>query len=113
MNHSKTSSPQFSHKNKATDFFMKLLISITGMIAHKHGDVRYAHYSLDIFSTNSNHTIESLAKLFWDLEKPPKYSSRELFAGAKSAPLFDAMLIVVNVCFKSLPPLLVDHVFTK
>ena len=28
---------------------MKLLVAITGMIAHGHGDVRYAHYGLDIY----------------------------------------------------------------
>jgi len=38
MDHSKTASPHFSHKNKATDSFMKLPIAVTGMIAHGHGD---------------------------------------------------------------------------
>ena len=38
-NHLKTASPHFSHKNKATDSFMKLLIVVTGMIVHGHGDI--------------------------------------------------------------------------
>jgi hypothetical protein len=87
MDHSKTASPQFSHKSKSTDSFMKLPVSITGMIAHGHGDVRYAHYGLDIYPTDSNHTIGSFAQLLRDLESPPKCSSRELFAGGRSSPL--------------------------
>ena len=68
MDHSKTASPHFSHKSKATESFMKLPIAITGMIAHGHGDVRYAHYGLDIYPMNPNHTIGSIAKLLRDLE---------------------------------------------
>ena len=60
MDHSKTSSPHFSHKSKHIDSFMKLPISVTGMIAHGHGDIRYAHYGLDIFPTDSNHIWDQL-----------------------------------------------------
>jgi hypothetical protein len=48
---------EMSYKNKAIDSFTKLLIAVTGMIAHRHGDLRYAHYRLDIYLSNSNHTI--------------------------------------------------------
>ena len=70
MDHSKTSSPHFSHKSKHMDSFMKLPISVTGMIAHGHGDIRYAHYGLDIFPTDSNHTVGSIVKLLRDLKLP-------------------------------------------
>jgi hypothetical protein len=43
MDHSKTVCLHFSHKNKTVDSFMKLLVVVTRMIAHGHGDVRYAH----------------------------------------------------------------------
>ena len=86
MDHSKTSSPHFSHKSKHMDSFMKLLVYVTGMIAHGHGDVRYAHYGLDIFPSDSNHTVGSIAKLLRDLELPPKHSSRELFLGSRTEP---------------------------
>ena len=102
MDHSKTSSPHFSHKSKHMDSFMKLPISVTGMIAHGHGDIRYAHYGLDIFPTDSNHTVGSIAKLLRDLELPPKYSSRELFFGSGSAPLFTALLAGAEMCTSSL-----------
>ena len=39
MDHSKIALPHFSHKNKNTESFMKLLVSVTGMIAHRHGDI--------------------------------------------------------------------------
>jgi len=39
MDHSKTASPHFAHKTKATDSFMKMPVVVTGMIAHGHGDV--------------------------------------------------------------------------
>ena len=60
MDHSKTSSLHFSYKSKHMDSFMKLPISVTRIIAHGHGDVRYAHYGLDIFPTDSNHTVGSI-----------------------------------------------------
>ena len=63
MDHAKTASPVFSHKSKQLDGLTKLLVTVTGMIAHGHGDVRYAHYGLDIFLHDSNYTVGSLAKL--------------------------------------------------
>ena len=68
MDHSKIASLHFSHKSKATESFMKLPVAITRMIVHGHGDVRYAHYGLDIYPMNPNHTIGSIAKLLRDLE---------------------------------------------
>ena len=101
MDHSKTLSPHFSHKSKHMDSFMKLPISVTGMIAHGHGDIRYAHYGLDIFPSDSNHTVGSIAKLLRDLKLPPKHSSRELFSGSRTAPLFTALLAGAEMCTSS------------
>ena len=75
MDHAKTASSVFSHKSKDLDGLVKLPLSVTGMIAHGHGDVRYAHYGLDLFPHDSNYTIGSMAKLLRDLELPPKSSS--------------------------------------
>ena len=85
MDHSKTSSPYFSHKCKHMDSFMKLPIFVTRMIAHGHGDICYAHYGLDIFPSDSNHTMDSIAKLLRDLELPPKHFSCELFSRSRTA----------------------------
>ena len=81
MDHAKTTSPVLSHKSKELDSLMKLPMFVTGMIAYRHGDVRYAHYGLDIFLHDSNYTIALMAKLLRDLEEPPKSSSRLLFVG--------------------------------
>ena len=75
MDHAKTASPDFLHKSKDLDGLVKLLLSIIGMIAHGHGDVRCAHYGLDLFPHDSNYTIGSMAKLLRDLELLPKSSS--------------------------------------
>jgi hypothetical protein len=49
------------------------------MLAYGHGDVRYAHYGLDLFALDSNYIVSSLAKLLQDLEMLPKSSSYQLF----------------------------------
>ena len=113
MDHSKTSSLHFSHKSKHMDSFMKLPVSVTGMIAHGHGDIHYAHYGLDIFPSDSNHTVGSIAKLLRDLELPPKHSSCELFSGCRTAPLFTALLARVEMCTSSLPPLVTEEVLAQ
>jgi hypothetical protein len=105
MDHSKTASPHYSHKNKGTDSFMKMPVAVTGMIAHGHGDVRYAHYGLDIFPTDSNHTVGSIAKLLRDLESEPKASSRKLLVKDDLIHrLSKAILEGSEVCVDSLPP---------
>ena len=109
MDHSKTSSPHFSHKSKHMDLFMKLPISMTGMIVYGHGDIRYAHYRLDIFPSDLNHTLGSITKLLRDLELPPMHSSRELFL----ASLFTALLVGSKMCTSSLPPQVAEQVPTK
>jgi hypothetical protein len=105
IEHSKTTCPHFSHKNKVVDSFMKLPVVVTGMIAHGHGDVRYAHYGLDIYPSDSNHTVGFIAKLLRDLESPPLYSSRRLFVGEGSSLLSQALLTGVDMCNGSLLPL--------
>jgi hypothetical protein len=106
MDHSKTTCPHFSHKNKAVDSFMKLPVAVTRMIAHGHGDVRYAHYGLDIYPSNLNHTVGSIAKLLRELESLPMYSTRQMFVGGGSSPLFQALLTGAAMCEGSLllPP---------
>ena len=105
MDHAKTAFHVFSHKSKDLDGLVKLPLSVTGRIAHDHGDVRYAQYGLDLFPHDSNYTIGSMAKLLRDLELLPKSSSRELFVGSRSTNLFKAILKGAKMCEASLPPL--------
>ena len=104
MDHAKTASLVFSHKSKELDSLVKLPVSVTGMIAHGHGDVRYAHYGLDIFAHDSNYTTRSMAKLLRDLEGPPKSSSHQLFVGSGSTALFRGILKGAEMCEASLAP---------
>ena len=63
MDHAKTTSLVFSHKMKHLDGLTKLPFSMTGMLAHGHGDVKYAHYELDLYPHDANYTIGSFAKV--------------------------------------------------
>jgi hypothetical protein len=101
----KTASPHLSHKNKSTEAFMKLPVSVIGMIAHRHGDIRHAHYGLDLYPADSNHTVGSVAKVLRDLEDVPKFVSRQIFPDIHASALFEALLEGGNVCNSSLPPL--------
>jgi len=92
MNYAKIASLVFSHKSKQLDELTKLPVLVTGMIAHRYGDVRYAHYGHDIFMYYSNYIVGSLAKLLRDLELPLTYSSRKLFIWLESIPLFEVVL---------------------
>ena len=113
MDHSKTLSPHFSHKSKHMDSFMKLLISIIGMIAHGHRNIHYTHYGFDLFPSDLNHTKGSIAKLLRDLELLPKHSSRELFSESRTAPLFTALLTGAEMCTSSFPLQVAEQVPAK
>ena len=58
---------------------------------------------MDIFSSDSNHIMDSIAKLLRDLELPPKHSSHELFLRSELPPLFHALLAGVEMYTISLP----------
>ena len=94
----------FSHTTKHLDGLTKLFLSVTGILAHKYGDVRYAHYGLDLYPNDANYIIRSFAKLLQDLELPPKSLSGALFQNSQSTPLYEALLHSVEVCVSSLPP---------
>ena len=104
MDHSKTTSLVYSHKNKQIDSYMRLPIAVIGIIAHGHGDYWYAHFGINIYPHDSNHIVGSIAKLLGELENPPKYSSREFFEGGRSWPLFYAILKGFEICESSLLP---------
>jgi hypothetical protein len=72
------------------------------MISHSHGDVKYVHYGLNFYHSDANHTVGSFAKLLRDLEKPPVHSSRVLFDGCGTTPLYQTVLAGKEVCISSL-----------
>jgi hypothetical protein len=79
---------------------MKLPVSVTSMIAHGHG----AHYGLDLYPADSNHTVASVAKVLRDLEDVPKFVSRQIFPDSHASPLLEALLEGGNVGNSSPPP---------
>jgi hypothetical protein len=74
----------------------------SGMIAYGHVDVKYAHYGLDFYPGDANHTVGSFAKLLRDLKKPPMSSSRVLFVDYGTTPLYEVVLAGKEVCLSSL-----------
>ena len=85
-------------------------VYVADMIAHGHGDVKFAHHALDLYPVDSNHMIGLFARLLHDLEKPPAYSSRLLFENTGSTPLYKAVLDGKDVCMHSLPEPPSEHV---
>jgi hypothetical protein len=72
------------------------------MIAHGYEDVKFAHFSLNLYLGDSNHTVGSVAKLLHDLEKPLVSLSEVLFENSGSIPLFDVVLKGKEDCIESL-----------
>jgi hypothetical protein len=64
MDTAKTALPRMQVTTKATQGLGQLPMSVTGMVAHGHGNGAYAHYALACWPGDSNATISSLAKLF-------------------------------------------------
>ena len=56
----------------------------SGMFAHGHVDVKYAHYGLDFYPGDANHTVGSFPKLLRDLVSQP------LLAPLDHLPTFDS-----------------------
>jgi F0F1-type ATP synthase membrane subunit a len=102
MDHAKIIFPCLASKNKSIDAFMRLPVVVTGMIAHGHGDGKYAHFLLDFNSCDSNYTMGLIAKLLRDLEKPLTSSLRILFENSEATPLFIVVLRRKEVCMSAL-----------
>lgn len=50
---------------------MTLWVVFVAMVAHIHGDVKFAHYDLNFYPVDSKHIIQSFAQLLHDLVKTP------------------------------------------
>ena len=102
MDHAKIASPYFASKTKSIDSFMQLPLAMTRMIAHGHGNVKFAHFSLELYPDNSNHIVGSIAKPLRDLEKPPESLSEVLFKYSGSTLLFYVVQKGKEDCIESL-----------
>ena len=68
------------------------------MIAHGHVDMKYAHYCLDFYHGNANHTIGTFAKFLRNFERPPTSSSCVLIVGCGTTQIYEGK----EVCLSSL-----------
>jgi hypothetical protein len=71
---------------------------MTSMIVHGHGDIWYVHYDLDMYPSNSNNSVDTLAEVLRDLEDVPKFASRQIFPNTHVSPLCNALLEGSNIC---------------
>ena len=70
-----------------------LWVVLIGMIAHDHGNVKFVHYTLQLYDlADLNHTIGPYAQFLRDLEKQPTYFLRSLFENVGLTPIFKAVL---------------------
>ena len=106
MDHGKIACSCFASKNKDIVMLTKLRLFVTCMMAHGHGDERYAHYALDMYPRDCNHIVGSFARLLRDLEESPMSSSRHLFYGVGQSPLYRVVLHGSDICLEGLraPP---------
>ncbi len=63
MDHAKTMFPRLQVCNKMISSLGQLKITFMGMIAHGHGDERYAQYFNEMWPNDPNFTIGSLLQL--------------------------------------------------
>ncbi len=71
MNHYRTIFFFFQMKNKMVFELGHLLVTLTRMIVHGHGDETFTHHSNELWPNYPNFMIGSLLHLFRNLEKEP------------------------------------------
>jgi hypothetical protein len=76
MDHTKTTIPRMQRHTKATAGLGQILISLTGMLTHGHGDGAYTHYATAFWPGDSNFTISSIFRVVQALERPLVRSQR-------------------------------------
>ncbi len=79
MDHSKTTLPRLQVKNKMVVGLSQLLITLTKMIVHGHGDEAFAQYSNELWPNDPNFTIGFHLCLLQTLEKEPICELQRLF----------------------------------
>jgi hypothetical protein len=79
MDSNKTAIPRMQVTTKLTAALGQLPINVIHMVTHGHGHGAYAHYSTDLWPTDSNYTISSLARLIRRLEEQLVRVSRDTF----------------------------------
>ena len=111
MDTQKTTLPRMRVITKGTSGLGKLPMSVTGILAHGHGDGAYAHYGTSFWLRDSNYTISSLCKVLRALEKPLVCEYKLLFPHPLANDFFEALLWEKSSCKASIPPSRGDFVY--
>jgi hypothetical protein len=92
MDHAKTTLLRLQVAKKMICGLGQLPITLMGIIAHGHGNERYAQYSNELWPNDLNFTIGSLLRLFRTLEKALAWESKMLFENPPQNALFTHLL---------------------
>jgi len=92
MDHAKTTFSRLQVAKKMIWGLGQLPIMLTSMIAHGHGDERYAQYSNELWPNDPNFTIRSLLPLLQTLKKALTCESKMLFEHLPQKKLFACLL---------------------
>ncbi len=102
MDHSKIAIPRLEVKNKIIGELGRLLVVLTWMIVHGHGDEAYIQYSNKLWPNDPNFTIGSLLHLLKTLEKEPVRESRQLFKEEFQNAFFSLLMWGKSRCVQTL-----------
>jgi hypothetical protein len=92
MDHTKNALPRLQVCNKMISRLGQLLITLTSMIMHGHGDERIVQYFNELWPNNPNFTIGSLLQLLQTLEATLVLESKLLFEHSLQNSFFAHML---------------------
>ncbi len=92
MDHAKTTFLMLQMAKKMICGLGQLPITLMGMIAHSHGNERYAQYSNKLWPNDPNFIIASLLRFFQTLEKALACESKMLFEHPPQNALFAHLL---------------------
>ncbi len=92
MDDAKTMFPTLQVCNKMIFGLGQSPITLTRMIAHGHGDEKYAQYSNELWPNDPNFIIGSLLQLLWTLEVALISKSKLLFEHPPQNSFFACML---------------------
>ena len=104
MDHTMFAISRMQRSTKATCGLGQILIFVTGMLTHGHGNGAYAHYFTTFWPGDSNFTISSIFRVRRALERPLMKDLNELFIMPPQNSFFEALLHGKSRCSASILP---------
>ncbi len=104
MDHFETALPQLQVKNKMVSRQGQLLVTLTRMITHGHGDKTFMQYFNELWPNELSFTIGLFLRLFHILEKEPVRESQILFEFEPQNTFFQQILQGSSCYLNALKP---------